>query len=73
MRDRLNLSLLLRDEQKPNVYSVVRLNSDRLTHVNDEAAQAWIEFITGERAQQIIAQFGVEEYGEALFEALLLN
>jgi tungstate transport system substrate-binding protein len=73
MQDRLNLSLLLRDEQKPNVYSVVRLNSARLTHVNDEAAHAWIEFITGDRAQQIIAQFGVEEYGEALFKALLLN
>ena len=44
-------------------------DADRLAEVNSEAADAWLEFMTGP-AQQIIATFGTEEYGEPLFEPL---
>jgi tungstate transport system substrate-binding protein len=69
-KQRLNILEVLRDEKKPNVYSVVRLNSDNLTQVNTAAANAWLDFMTGE-GQTIIAEFGQAEHGEALFETLV--
>lgn len=67
LRERLDLIELLRDDEAPNVYSVVRLNPDKLDSVNAEAADAWLAFMTG-AAQEMIADFGRAEYGEALFE-----
>jgi len=67
--DRLQIVELYRDQEKPNVYSVVRLNPERLDKVNSAGGDAWLEFMTGE-GQRIVAQFGHEEFGEALFEPL---
>jgi tungstate transport system substrate-binding protein len=60
---------LLRDEAKPNLYSVIRLNPEKLDQVNGAGGDAWLEFMTGE-GQDVIADFGREEYGEQLFEPL---
>ena len=70
--ENLAISLLYRDEDRPNVYSVLRLNEEQLEDVNAEARDAWIEFMTGVAGQRVVAEFGVEEYGEPLFEPLLL-
>jgi tungstate transport system substrate-binding protein len=67
--DALDIVELLRDSDNPNVYSVVRLNAERLDEVNAAAGDAWLDFMTG-AAQQIIADYGREEYGEPLFEPL---
>jgi tungstate transport system substrate-binding protein len=67
------LTLLLRDENSPNVYSVTRLNGQRLEDVNEAAGDAWLEFIWSDAGQAVIRDFGREEYGESLFEPLLLN
>ncbi len=70
---RLQISELFRDTAEPNVYSVLRLDAGRLGKVNEDAADAWIEFMVSARAQQLIAGFGQDEYGESLFEPLLLD
>jgi tungstate transport system substrate-binding protein len=68
--ERLEIVELLRDEERPNVYSVLRLDGDRLDKVNTKGADAWLEFITGE-GQDVIAGFGEERFGEPLFEPLM--
>lgn len=73
LRDRLQIAELFRDEAAPNVYSVLRLSDERLDEVDREAAEAWRDFMTSGRAQQLIADFGREEYGESLFRPLLLD
>jgi tungstate transport system substrate-binding protein len=73
LENRLQIIELFRDEEQPNVYSVLRLDSEELSEVNDEAAAAWIEFMTSERGQRVIDEYGREEYGKSLFEPLLLD
>jgi tungstate transport system substrate-binding protein len=50
-----------------NIYSVMQVNPERFENVNDDGAEAFSEFLTGEEAQEIIRTFGVEEYGQPLF------
>ncbi|HEY5624897.1 MAG TPA: substrate-binding domain-containing protein, partial [Dehalococcoidia bacterium] len=71
--ERLQVVEIYRDTAEPNVYSVLRLDADRLSHVRAEAADAWIEFMVSDRAQGVILEFGREEYGVSLFEPLLLD
>jgi tungstate transport system substrate-binding protein len=66
-QERVSIVELLRDEDKPNIYSVIRLNPDKLDQVNAEGGDAWLEFMTGE-AQGLIATFGAEDYEAPLFE-----
>lgn len=65
-----NLELQILFEGSPemlNVYHVIVVNPAEHPDVNVEAARAWAEFVTGTTAQRIIAEFGVEMYGEPLF------
>ena len=71
--ERLQIVEIYRDVAEPNVYSVLKLDADRLSHVNEGAADAWIEFMVSDRAQGVILEFGREEYGVSLFEPLLLD
>ncbi len=50
-----------------NIYSVLEVNPERFPKVNRAGAVAFGDFILGNEAQEIIAAFGVEEHGEALF------
>ena len=50
-----------------NVYHVITVNPEKHPHVNLAGAQAFADFITSAEGQQIIAEFGVEEYGQPLF------
>jgi len=71
--ERLQIVEMYRDAAEPNVYSVLRLDADLLSHVNGDAADAWIEFMVSDLAQGVILEFGREEYGVSLFEPLLLD
>ncbi len=64
-QERLELEPYVSDEET-NQYSIIRVNPDR-HDVNEAAALAFAEFLTSPAAQQIIAEFGREEYGEPLF------
>jgi len=65
---RIGLRALLRDTEKPNIYSVIRVASDKHQNVNATGAIAFAEFITSPAGQCVIADFGMEEYGKSLFE-----
>lgn len=50
-----------------NQYGVIAVNPDKYPEVNNEGANAFIEWICSDKVQELIGQFGIEEYGEPLF------
>jgi len=65
---KVGLRALLTDGAKPNVYSVIRVASDRHQNVNAAGAIAFAEFITSPAGQCVIADFGTQVYGKSLFQ-----
>lgn len=64
----LDLEILLSEgEDMKNTYSVIECNPEKLDGINTEGAKALIEWLTGDEASALIAKYGEEQYGEALF------
>ena len=53
-----------------NVYSVVRVNPDRLDPARAERAEKFESFMLDAETQQMIAEFGRERFGRSLFRPL---
>lgn len=71
MADKLELEILLeKGDDMKNTYSVIECNPEKLDDINTEGAKAFIEWITGDEASALIAEYGKEEYGQALFYLL---
>jgi tungstate transport system substrate-binding protein len=68
-RERVDLKALFTDNENSNLYSVIRVSPDK-HDVNAAGAVAFAEFLISQAGQCLIANFGVEEYGEPLFEPL---
>lgn len=64
----LDLEIILAEgEDMKNTYSLIECNPEKLDGVNTEGAKALIEWLTGDEASALIAKYGEEEYGSALF------
>ena len=64
----LDLEIILAEgEDMKNTYSVIECNPEKLEGINTEGAKALIEWLTGDDASALIAKYGEEQYGEALF------
>lgn len=50
-----------------NVYHVITVNTEKWPKVNYDGATAFLNFMIDPATQEIIAQFGVEKYGQPLF------
>jgi len=50
-----------------NQYGVIAVNPEVYPDTNIDGANAYIEWLCSEETQSLIADFGVEEYGEPLF------
>ncbi len=50
-----------------NPYGVIAVNPDKGAHIQADAAQQFIDWLISIEAQELIAQFGAEEFGESLF------
>ena len=62
------LSLLLEEtDDMKNTYAMIAITPQRFADTNYAGAQAFIEWMTSEKAADLIAKFGLEEYGEQLF------
>jgi tungstate transport system substrate-binding protein len=67
-KDNLDLALLFEgDKALFNQYHVIVVNPEKHTKVNAEGARAFAAFITSPSVQATIGQFGVQDYGQALF------
>ncbi|MEE1321595.1 MAG: substrate-binding domain-containing protein [Acutalibacteraceae bacterium] len=64
----LDLEILLSEgDDMKNTYSLIECNPEKLDDINTEGAKALIEWLTGDEASALIAKYGEEQYGEALF------
>ncbi|MDH7577094.1 MAG: extracellular solute-binding protein [Bacillota bacterium] len=50
-----------------NIYHVMQVNPQKFTKVNGDGAKAFVDFMVSPETQRIIADFGKDEYGQALF------
>jgi tungstate transport system substrate-binding protein len=67
-RENLDLKILVEgDNSLLNVYHVITVNVEKWPQVNEEAALAFLQFMTAPATQEIIGQFGVDTFGQPLF------
>jgi len=67
-RDNLALEILVEgDPSLLNIYHVIIVNPERWPAMNLDGATAFADFITSPAAQDLIAQFGVDRFGQPLF------
>lgn len=50
-----------------NQYGVICVNPDKNDQINHEGAKAFQEWIVSEEGQTLIGEYGIEDYGKALF------
>lgn len=50
-----------------NQYGVIAVNPQKYPTINNQAANDFINWICSDRVQKLIAQYGVDKYGQALF------
>jgi len=68
--DVLSLDILVQgDPVLLNIYHVIQVNPEKFPNVNAEGAQAFSDFMIAPATQAIIAQYGIDKYGEPLFFA----
>jgi tungstate transport system substrate-binding protein len=68
MQDKLDLEVIINSSKDLlNDYSVIVVNPDKVENVNSEAALRFEEWMLSEKALQLIAEYGKEEYKQALF------
>lgn len=68
LSDDLDLEVLSEgDPRLLNIYHVMQVNPDMFDDVNAEGAAAFVDFMVGSRAQDVIEVFRVEEFGQPLF------
>jgi len=66
--DILDLAILFEgDPVLLNVYHVIIVNADKWPNVNEAGARAFAEYLTTPEVQNMIGEYGVEEFGQALF------
>lgn len=59
--------LLGESDDMKNTYSMIAVNAEKWPETNVKGAQAFIDWMQGEEASKLIADYGVKEYGEPLF------
>lgn len=70
-KDLTNLALNLeKGDDMKNTYSLIAVNPEKVSGVNTEGAQAFIDWMLGDEASELIAKYGQEEYGVSLFTLL---
>ncbi|MGM0395651.1 MAG: substrate-binding domain-containing protein [Bacillota bacterium] len=68
LKDEMDLRIYVEgDENLFNQYGVIPVNPDKGDIINAEGGNAFAEWLISDKAQQLISEFGVEEFGEPLF------
>jgi tungstate transport system substrate-binding protein len=67
-KDTLGLDILVEgDKGLLNVYHVIVVNPEKYPKINVEGARAFAAFLTSQKGQEMIGEFGKEEFGQPLF------
>jgi tungstate transport system substrate-binding protein len=68
MMDNLDLVILVEgDEIMFNQYGVIKVNPERHPGINKKGADKFVEWIISDEIQNMISEFGKDEYGQSLF------
>ncbi len=68
LRDTLELDILYHgDRALLNIYHVMTINPEQHPAVNYDGAKAFAEFMVAAETQNLIEEFGVEQFGQPLF------
>jgi len=66
--DNLDLEIIVENSSDLlNVYSIIAVNQSKFSWINIAGANNLIEFMTSNETQQLIADYGVDTYGQSLF------
>lgn len=70
MKDTLDLAILYEgDKALLNIYHVITVNPDKWPKINYTGGKAFADWMVSADTQKMIAEFGKEKYGQALFIA----
>lgn len=68
MQDTVDLEIVCeKDADMLNPYGVITVDPSKNDQINEEGANAFAEWLVSEEGQKLIGEYGVEEYGMALF------
>ena len=68
LRENLSLEILVEGhESLLNIYHIMTVNPEMWDHVNNEGALALAEFFVSESTQDLIREYGVDQFGQPLF------
>ena len=68
MKDNLDLEIIIEgDENLFNQYGIIPVNPDKSDKINAEGAKKFMDWMLSDKVQELIGEFGVEEYGMPLF------
>ena len=59
--------LVSESDQLKNSYSMIAVSPDKWVKTNTEGTNAFINWMTSDKAKALIAKYGVDKYGEQLF------
>jgi tungstate transport system substrate-binding protein len=66
----INLVILVQGGKAlTNIYHVMQVNPAKFSKVNADGAKAFVDFMVSPAAQQVIASFGKDKYGQPLYYA----
>ncbi len=67
----LGLAILLeKSDDLKNTYTLIAVDPSAWPDANNAGAKAFIKWMTGDQASQLIADYGVKDYGQPLFYAM---
>lgn len=55
------------DKNLLNQYGVIAVNPEKYPELNNKGANDFIEWICSDKVQKLIGEYGIDEYGQALF------
>ncbi len=68
LKDEMDLRIYVEDDENLfNQYGVIPINPDKGEIINADGGNAFAEWLISDKAQELISEFGVEQYGEPLF------
>jgi len=68
LKDKYNLEIVVEgDKALFNPYGVIPLNPEKFPQVDYEGATKFAEWLTSEKGQKMIGEFGKDKYGQSLF------
>jgi tungstate transport system substrate-binding protein len=70
MKDTLDSKIIFEgDKALLNIYHVITVNPEKWPNINVAGGKAFADWLVAADTQALIAKFGVEKYGQALFIA----